>query len=176
MWSEKGASVGPLISDGLKKELGNGFVATQGVDYEARLETNSEPGGADPIGISQMQKLLQEAHCRCPKAKIVAAGYSQGAALMHRAIEDRTDDVKSQIVGVVTLGDTQNQQDHGEIPNFPKNKVLIICNEGDLVCKGTKDVRAPHFQYTGRTSEAVDFLVKKIKDTPGTVSNEARSC
>jgi hypothetical protein len=55
--------------------------------------------------------------------------------------------VKAKIAGVVTYGDTQNQQDNGQIPNFPRDKVLVICNTGDLVCRGTLTIALPHCMY-----------------------------
>jgi len=93
---------------------------------------------------------------------VLTRPFSQGAALTHRAIEDRSQAVKDKIAGVVTYGDTQNAQDNGQIPNFPRDKVKVICNPGDLVCVGTLTVLTPHLLYTGRVDEAVDFLVEKI--------------
>jgi cutinase len=87
---------------------------------------------------------------------------SQGAALTHRAIEDLPQNVKDKIAGVVTYGDTQNQQDGGKIPNFPANKVLVICNTGDAVCRGTLTILAPHLDYVRRVPEAVAFLTQKV--------------
>lgn len=61
----------------------------------------------------------------------------------------------------VTFGDTQNTQDDGQIPDFPINKTLIICNTGDAVCQGTLLILEPHLNYTGRAAEAVNFFVSK---------------
>lgn len=88
---------------------------------------------------------------------------SQGAALTHRAVEDRSQTVKDKIAGVVTYGDTQNLQDGGQIPGFPPEKTLIICNVGDLVCTGSLTIAAPHLLYTGRVDEAVNFLTARIR-------------
>ncbi|KAI3552033.1 hypothetical protein CSPX01_00709 [Colletotrichum filicis] len=86
----------------------------------------------------------------------------QGAATAHRAIENLPDAVKSKILGVVTYGDTQNQQDKGQIPNFPKDKLKLICNEGDKVCTGTLEITPAHLDYERHVPEAVDFLTGKI--------------
>ena len=64
---------------------------------------------------------------------------------------------------MVLYGDTQNRQDNGQIPNFPRDKVKIICNTGDLVCQGTLTVLPPHLAYQSRVGEAVSFLVSKIR-------------
>lgn len=159
-------------------------MATEGVDYAAGLTTNFLPGGADPVGVDEMKRLLTDATNKYDKSKIVAGGYryvyfcglmqyqrlgtnngvfySQGAATAHRAIENLPDSVKSKILGVVTYGDTQNQQDKGQIPNFPKDKLKLICNEGDKVCTGTLEITPAHLDYERHVPEAVDFLTGKI--------------
>ncbi|KAK5955893.1 hypothetical protein OHC33_003535 [Knufia fluminis] len=162
-----GSLVGPPTGQGLKDAFGASRVAVEGVDYAALLSTNALPGGADPAGIREMEGLLDDAARRCPDSIIVAGGYSQGAALTHRAVEDRSAAVKDQIAGVITYGDTQNLQDRGQIPNFPKEKVLIICNPGDLVCSGTLTVLAPHLAYGSRVGEAVRFLTERIRGAGG---------
>ncbi|QDS69670.1 hypothetical protein FKW77_009550 [Venturia effusa] len=142
-----GSTVGPPTANGLKSAFTNASVAVEGIDYGALLITNLNPGGADYPGIQKMKDLLNSAASKCPNSAIVAGGYSQGAALVHRAIENLSSAVKDKIVGVVTYGDTRNTQDRGQIPNFPANKVKIICNDGDAVCAGTLTVLAPHFDY-----------------------------
>jgi len=139
-------------------------VATEGIDYAALLSTNFVPGGADPAGIAEMQDLLNDAAARCPStsSKIVVAGYSQGAALVHRAVESLAQSVKDRIVAAVTYGDTQNLQDGGRIPNFPTEKTLIICNPGDAVCAGTLTITPAHLAYTARVPEAVAFINARI--------------
>lgn len=100
---------------------------------------------------------------KCPDSVIVTGGYSQGAAVNHRAIEELDAKVKEQIAGVVLYGDTQKQQDGDQIPNFPANKVKIICQTGDMVCLGTLVVLPAHLTYTARVDEAVEFLTQQIK-------------
>lgn len=131
-----------------------------------------------------MTQTLTDAATRCPASKIVAGGYrsvvpllydfslsyylptartSQGAAVTHAAITDLPQAVKEKIVGVVTYGDTRNAQDNGQIPNFPPEKVKVICNDGDLVCSGTLVLLPPHFDYIRRVDEGVEFLTEKIR-------------
>jgi cutinase len=57
-----------------------------------------------------MQDVLNDMASECPDSVIVTGGYSQGAAVNHRAIEELSQSVKDQIAGVVTYGDTQNEQ------------------------------------------------------------------
>jgi len=47
---------------------------------------------------------------KCPDSVIVTGGYSQGAAVNHRAIESLAPAVQDQIAGVILYGDTQKQQ------------------------------------------------------------------
>ncbi|KAI1371331.1 carbohydrate esterase family 5 protein [Hypoxylon crocopeplum] len=158
-----GNTVGPRLSDGLKAVFGPANVVTQGVDYWGFIETNFYPGGAPPWGIYDMQLLLNAA-ATCPNSKIVAAGYSQGAALTHRAIEGLPQEVKDKIIAVVTFGDTQTWQDGGRIKDFDKNRTLIICNVGDVVCTGTLYVFPVHFDYVKWVPTATYYLAAKLMD------------
>jgi cutinase len=110
-----------------------------------------------------MADTLTSMASKCPDSVIVAGGYSQGAAVNHRAIEDLPANVKDQIAGVVLYGDTQKKQDQEQIPNFPKEKVQIICQVGDAVCNGVLTVLPAHLTYGVRADEGVEFLTKQIK-------------
>lgn len=155
--------VGPQTASRLKQEFGSDRVAIQGIDYPALLSTNFLPGGADLGGIREMRNLLTQAASDCPDSSILAGGYSQGAALVHRAIENLPDSVKNAIDGVVTFGDTQNLQDRGQIPNFPREKVKIFCNVGDLVCVGTLTITPAHLTYGSDAGEAAAFLAARAR-------------
>jgi len=109
-----------------------------------------------------MQVLLTKAVTQCPTSKIVAAGYSQGAAVVHRAVQYLDEDIRDRITAVVTFGDTQTLQDGGRIIGFPLDKTLIICNVGDIICTGTLYVFPIHLDYTKRVPEAVHWLIWKI--------------
>lgn len=110
-----------------------------------------------------MRNLLTQAAKECPNSSILAGGYSQGAALTHRAIENLPDSVKNAIDGVVTFGDTQNQQDGGQIPNFSREKVKIFCNPGDLVCVGTLTITPAHLTYGLDADAAAAFLAARAR-------------
>lgn len=163
MAQSQGTIAGPPTSNGLKAALGAGSVATEGIDYGALLSTNFLPGGADPAGITTMKNMINSAASECPDSTLLVAGYSQGAAMVHRVVEDLDPAVQNQIAGVVTFGDTQNKQDNGQIKGFPPAKTKVICNPGDAVCVGTLTILPPHLDYTRRADEAVDFLVKMAK-------------
>ncbi|CZT13900.1 related to cutinase 1 precursor [Rhynchosporium agropyri] len=155
-------SPGPPTSHGLKDRFGCQKIAVEGIDYAALRDTNFLPGGADPIEALAMKALLIDAATKCPRSKLLVGAYSQGAALTHRAIENLPCEVMDKIVGIALYGDTQNLQDQGRIPNFPANKTLIICTEGDVVCAGNLTITLPHIGYVSRVPEAVSFLAGKI--------------
>ncbi|KAH8199711.1 hypothetical protein TruAng_006119 [Truncatella angustata] len=157
-----GTIVGPPVSNGLKAKFGATKVATEGVDYAALLSTNFLPGGADPVGIALMSQLLTQAATQCPNSKIVAGGYSQGAAMTHRAVEQLSASVISRIAGIVLFGDTQYLQSNGRIANYPTSKTKIYCAFGDLVCAGTLTITAAHLSYGADADDAAAFLVDRI--------------
>ncbi|KAK3991457.1 cutinase-domain-containing protein [Cladorrhinum sp. PSN332] len=158
-----GTVCGPPTANGLKEKFGADAVAVEGIEYAALLSTNFLPGGADLAGIREMRRLIQRATAQCPDSHLVVGGYSQGAALAHRAVEDLPEGEKDRIVAAFTFGDTQNEQDNGQIPNFPREKTIIICNRGDAVCSGSLTILAPHLDYRRRAPEAVDFITQRLQ-------------
>ncbi|ETS80891.1 hypothetical protein PFICI_08420 [Pestalotiopsis fici W106-1] len=157
-----GTVIGPEVANGLKTSLGDSAVAAQGVDYAAALDTNFLPGGADPDGIATMVSLLNQAASQCPDAKIVTGGYSQGAAMTHRAVEQLDAATVDRITGITLFGDTQYQQTNGVVGDVPANRVKIYCAAGDLVCNGTLTITAAHLSYGVDAGDATSFLVNLI--------------
>lgn len=84
--------------------------------------------------------------------------------MVHRAVEKISDQtVINKIAAGVTFGDTQKQQDNGQIPNLDAAKTLILCNDGDKVCNGTLIITSAHLDYTGKVQQASDFITSLIK-------------
>ncbi|KAJ4401328.1 hypothetical protein N0V91_007992 [Didymella pomorum] len=160
-----GSIIGQPLGDELRREYGSNL-AIEGVDYAALLSTNYLPGGTDIVAELEMRGILEDINRQCPSAVIVCGGYSQGAAVNHRAIEDLSASVKNQIAGVVTFGDTQARADNQQIPNFPRDKLKIFCGGviRDTVCDGNLAgaVLAPHLSYGRDAGEAGQFLIGKI--------------
>lgn len=129
--------------------------------YSASLLGNLASGGAPSGEAAAFAAQITAGATKCPNAGIFVSGYSQGAALVHRAVEQLTPAVMSQIRAAVTFGDTQKQQDGGRIPNFDPSKTLIICRTGDLVCRGTLIITSSHSDYSPLVPEATAFIVSK---------------
>jgi cutinase len=147
----------------LKAALGAQSVAVQGVDYAAAIATNLLPNNADPRGVTNMRNLMLQATQKCPNSKILASGYSQGAAITHAAMENLPPATLNQIAGVALFGDTRNQQENGRVAGYPRDQTLIICNPGDLVCVGTLTITAAHLSYGTRVPEATRFLAARVQ-------------
>ncbi len=77
----------------LARRLPAGSVETVAVQYPALAVTTL---ASDPVayvsgleqGVTWTQKLLAERATTCPQQRIVLAGYSQGAMVMHRVVQD----------------------------------------------------------------------------------------
>ncbi|KAI0536269.1 carbohydrate esterase family 5 protein [Xylaria digitata] len=157
-----GDQPGPQTADRLISALGTTKVAIQGVKYSAALLNNLLPGGCNPAEAKDFATMLSGAATSCPSSKLVVSGYSQGAALVHAAVEQLTSSARARIFAAVTYGDTQKKQDGGKIPNFDSSKTLILCNNGDLLCEGTLIITAAHLDYIPSVPSGVSFIVSKL--------------
>lgn len=157
-----GDQPGPQTADGLIASLGTARVAIQGVTYSASLLANLQPGGCDASEARAFASLLSSAASACPTSKLVVSGYSQGAALVHAAIEQLASTARARVFAAVTYGDTQKKQDGGRIPNFDTARTLILCNSGDLVCEGSLVITSAHLSYTASVPAGVGFIVGKL--------------
>lgn len=75
--------------------------------YTASLGDNYLPDGTSLAAIREMIGLFELADSNCPNAKIVAGGYSQGAALAAASIRDVSSSIRDKIVGTVLFGYTK---------------------------------------------------------------------
>nr|BAN51852.1 cutinase [Paraphoma sp. B47-9]BAN51853.1 cutinase [Paraphoma sp. B47-9] len=158
-------TLGAPLGDALESRYGASNVWVQGVGgpYDAALGDNALPRGSSAAAIREGVRLLNLANSKCPNSKVVAGGYSQGAALAAAAISDASTTVRNQIVGTVLFGYTKNQQNRGGIPGYPQDRLRVYCAVGDLVCEGTLIVLAPHLSYGDEArNEAPAFLISKI--------------
>ncbi|RAK85586.1 cutinase-domain-containing protein [Aspergillus costaricaensis CBS 115574] len=172
-----GTVIGPPLCDSLKSKLGSDKVACQGVggQYSAGLVQNALPQNTDPGSISAAKQMFEEANSKCPNTKIVAGGYSQGSAVIDNAVQEVSSTVRDQIKGVVLFGFTRNVQDHGQIPNYPKDDVKVYCAVGDLVCDDTLIVTAMHLTYGLDAGDAASFLAEKVQSSTSTSTTTSSS-
>ncbi|GKU08799.1 unnamed protein product, partial [Fusarium langsethiae] len=158
-------TLGPRTASALENYFGGDGVWIQGVggSYRATIGDNLLPRGTSRAAIREMLDLFNLASTKCPSAKIVAGGYSQGAALAAASIEDISSTVRDKVAGTVLFGYTKNQQNNGRIPNYPAERTKVFCNFGDLVCTGSLIVAAPHLTYQDDASgPAPQFLIQRV--------------
>ncbi|KAJ5363408.1 hypothetical protein N7541_004252 [Penicillium brevicompactum] len=160
----QGTVVGPEVCDDLKLQLG-GKVGCQGIGgaYTAGLAENFLPQNTAPQDVQAAVDVFNKCNTKCPNAKIVAGGYSQGSAVIDDAIQKLDSEVRDKVKGVVLFGFTRNLQDKGRIPNYPKDQTKVYCAVGDLVCDGTLIITAAHLTYGANAGSAARFLASKVK-------------
>lgn len=87
---------------------------------------------------------------------------SQGTAVIDNAVQGLSSEARDQVKGIVLYGYTRNKQDEYTIPDFSKDKVKVICAEGDLVCAGTLIITPLHFSYAGNIDDATDYYASRL--------------
>jgi len=163
-----GAIIGGQLVPQIRKVIPD--IAVEGVTYGAGIGGNLTPGGGDPAGIADAKRLYSLAASKCPNSIITGGGYSQGAAITHRAVESLPQSVKRRIAAIILYGDTKYKQDGGRIKNFPPEKVRTFCNGyGDLksasadgVCNGGLNVNFGHLSYGSTFGTAASWLAEKV--------------
>ncbi|TGZ78502.1 putative cutinase 3 [Ascodesmis nigricans] len=150
-------TLGPSLERYMDGYFPNNF-AMQGVEYPADLASNFLPDGSNAEAIRTAKNLIERVYNQCPNARIVAGGYSQGSAVISNAVEQLSDAVKARVDGVVFFGYTKNLQNLGRIPGYPRDKLKVYCNFGDMVCSGTLIITPAHLTYLTDTPSAARFL------------------
>ncbi|KAF1989317.1 carbohydrate esterase family 5 protein [Aulographum hederae CBS 113979] len=160
-----GFSLGPGVCEGLKKTF-PGETVCQGVGgaYGARIMDNVNGRGTSVAAIREGTKAFTDVFEKCPSARVVSGGYSQGSALMMNVIKDLPPNQRNLVLGSVFFGYTKNQQLRGQVPGYPADRLKVFCDRGDGVCGGLLLVNMGHFAYflNGDIGKAVDFLASKI--------------
>ena len=93
-----GTVAGPPMFEQLIDDLGAKGVSLQGVPYPASVAGNADCGSD---GGSDMASLVSQALSQCPNTKIALSGYSQGACVVHNAVQQSG--VSASSVGAVVL-------------------------------------------------------------------------
>lgn len=111
-------------------------------------------GGCE-FGTANMVQQIHRAITQCPGSKIFLVGYSQGAQVTRKAILRLAPDVQCRISGVIVFGDPQMGE---PFPTSLNNKVLSICNPGDLITKRIPVPLGPHLDYVRHTPQAATWI------------------
>ncbi|KAI6248627.1 hypothetical protein HI914_03314 [Erysiphe necator] len=151
-----GKSPGPALAAELRKSLGRDKIAVQGVDYKANVLGFLI--GGDLKGSKELIDLTNEAATKCPDSELVLSGYSQGAQVVHKAVEELPSEVLPKIKAVVLFGDPFLGDEVGDLP---ESSVLSICNDKDTICHSGLGIKG-HLKYPERAKEAADFIVSKL--------------
>ena len=86
----------------LLKDLGSSSLTLQCVNYPADSAGNANCGAA---GGADMANEVKAILSRCPNTKIALSGYSQGACVVHNAVQSQGLD-SSKISAVVLFGES----------------------------------------------------------------------
>lgn len=96
-----GTIAGPPMFKQLLSDLGASKLTLQGVDYPASAAGNADCGSD---GGAEMAQLFTNITARCPNTKAVLSGYSQGACVVHNAVQSQGIDA-SKIAASVLFGE-----------------------------------------------------------------------
>lgn len=130
--------------------------------YTAGLIPNFLPENTNQESIDEAVNMFKLAEECGEETQIVAAGYSQGSAVISGAVQDLEDSLREKVKGVALFGFTRNLQDRGQIPGYPKDQTKVYCAVGDLVCSGTLIITPAHLTYGTDAGSAADFLAGTV--------------
>ncbi|RAH69045.1 cutinase-domain-containing protein [Aspergillus aculeatinus CBS 121060] len=162
-----GAVIGPPLCATLKEQISPNRVACQGVDgmYSADIPQNFLTPNTDAKSIASAATMLELATTKCPKTQVVAAGYSQGSAVIDYAIQEVKHEVRNRIQAVALFGFSRNIQDRGGVPGYPQDRTKVYCAPGDVVCDDILLLLPPHYTYSVYAKDASDFFASKVNQS-----------
>ncbi|KPM36473.1 hypothetical protein AK830_g10086 [Neonectria ditissima] len=155
------------------------------VDYPALLDPYVP---SQTAGVANMTKMVQEYAEECPRTNMVLMGYSQGAHVTADVLcgaseanfpttKPQCSSITDKIAAVVLMGDPSftagqpynlgTSKGSGIFPrqnpagcNFVHNKMISICDAGDLFCEAGSDDLAVHMSYVANWGDlAADYVV-----------------
>ncbi|EIW75914.1 carbohydrate esterase family 5 protein [Coniophora puteana RWD-64-598 SS2] len=155
-----GVWVGPDFNDALKSNIPS--VAVEGVDptaYPATLDSYLSEGGSNS-GAQSMAQTAQAYVQKCPNAALVIAGWSQGALVAHKALDQLDDATRGKVAGLVTFGDPWHLFSD-ETPSVTTQGYCVTGTVFDPLCANLpSDFKLP---------TSVDDIVGPFKDLPSAV-------
>lgn len=150
--------VGDAFVQGLRDRTGRD-IAASAVNYPAHQDI--APGVDDLTG------QLESFASRCPSTRIIVGGYSLGAGVTNRVLNDPLPQgVDDRIAAVVLFGNASRLLN---VPLAPgpefAGKFIDVCNPGDPICSGGPFALS-HLQLAyvagGGVNSAVEFAMGKI--------------
>jgi cutinase len=134
-------------------------IAASAVNYPAHQDIGP--------GVNDLTAQLNSFASRCPNTRIVVGGYSLGAAVTNRVLNDPlAPGVDDRIAAVVLFGNASRLLD---VPLAPgpefADRFLDVCNPGDPICSGGPFALS-HLQLAyvagGGLNSGVDFAISKL--------------
>ncbi|MBB5164458.1 cutinase family protein [Mycobacterium sp. AZCC_0083] len=150
--------VGEVFVQGIRDRTGRD-VAASAVNYPAHQDIGP--------GVNDLTAQLNSFASRCPNTRIVVGGYSLGAAVTNRVLNDPlAPGVDDRIAAVVLFGNASRLLD---VPLAPgpefADRFLDVCNPGDPICSGGPFALS-HLQLAyvagGGLNSGVDFAISKL--------------
>jgi cutinase len=150
--------VGDAFVQGLRDRTGRDVVGSA-VNYPAHQDIGP--------GVNDMTGQLESIASGCPNTRIVVGGYSLGAGVTNRVLNDPLPPgVGDRIAAVVLFGNASRLLD---VPLTPgpvfAAKSIDVCNPGDPICSGGPFALS-HLQLAyvagGGVNSAVEFAMGKI--------------
>lgn len=150
-----GAQIGAPLFAALDALL-PGQTGMQGVQpYPALVSGYLLAGSA--IGAESLRTMLRTTTQKCPNTKIVVGGYSQGAQVVHRALEGCDREIVKKVAAVVLFGDPEKGRRLGGGLE-ERGAVKTWCNVGDMICLGVPWPVGPHLEYKKTAAEAAAWI------------------
>lgn len=146
-----GFLAGPPFVAALQHYFNGTRLAVQGLDYPAGAA--GFRAGGSPEGAERMAALANATREACPNARVVLAGYSQGAQVVRKAAGSA-----GSLSSVVLFGDPGNGT---AVPGVAADRVFTACHDGDRICAGGSLVTPQHLTYSMDAPAAALFAMSK---------------
>ncbi|ORY61340.1 cutinase [Pseudomassariella vexata] len=120
------------------------------------LVNDSESPGTENRN-NRAELVTQTLH-KYPHSKIVLAGYSQGAQIVHNTARLLDPVEMAAVSSVILFGDPANGQ---AIQNADPRSVMNVCHHGDNIACGGDLIMLPHLTYALDTDDAAAFVLEQ---------------
>ncbi|CRG89243.1 hypothetical protein PISL3812_06279 [Talaromyces islandicus] len=128
-----GVWVGPQFFEELSARIPS--VTLQGVDstaYKADLDGYLSDGGSSD-GAASLASTVNDYNSKCPDSAIVVSGWSQGALVAHKALEQVSSAALNKVAALVTFGDPNGVFSNISLPtSIPSSSFSSSCVTGTV--------------------------------------------